>query len=75
MDKNELRSIVDSIPLTQQEIASAIGVSHGHLRNSLSGGQNISRSAQILLRLLSDDQSAHPSSQNNPAAFSCSKQF
>ena len=49
MTRAEVREAVLSLPLTQQEIAAAIGVSHGHLRNVMSGSRELSKSALMLL--------------------------
>ena len=48
---NELRA-----DRTLKGIASAIGFSHGHLRNVLSGNQKPSDRMLIMLRLLRDSQ-------------------
>ena len=54
MTPAEVREAVLSLPLTQQEIAKEIGVSHGHLRNVMSGSRELSKSAQMLLARLVD---------------------
>ncbi len=52
MTPAETRAAVDALHMTQREIAEAIGISHGHLRNVLSGRQTLSRPAQMLLQML-----------------------
>ena len=52
MTPAEVREAVLSLPFTQQEIAKEIGVSHGHLRNVMSGSRELSKPAQMLLARL-----------------------
>ena len=52
MTREEVREAVLSLPLTQQEIAKEIGVSHGHLRNVMAKNRGLSKSAQMLLARL-----------------------
>ena len=52
MTPAEVREAALSLPLTQQEIAKEIGVSHGHLRNVMSGSRELSKPAQMLLARL-----------------------
>lgn len=53
---NEVREIVDELDMSQQGISHAIGFSHGHLRNVLSGNQKPSERMLIMLRFLRDSQ-------------------
>lgn len=52
MNSDQLRQIVDSLPLTQKEIAEDICVTHSHLRNCLNGQVYLGRAAERLLEQL-----------------------
>ena len=56
MTRTELREAVASLPITQAHIPEQIGVSHGHLRNCLSGTQSLSKPALMLLARLMEEQ-------------------
>ena len=55
---NEVHELVTELKADRslKGIASAIGFSHGHLRNVLSGNQKPSERMLIMLRLLRDAQ-------------------
>lgn len=56
MNTQELRAIVDALPMTQREIAEKIGVSHGHLRNVLAGTTALAKAPEMLLRILAESE-------------------
>ena len=54
-EKIEMRDIISKLGMAQADVARAIGISHGHLRNVLSGTQPLSkRSMKDLRELLKD---------------------
>ncbi len=46
----EARAIISKLGMTQADVARAIGISHGHLRNILSGNQQPSERTMKDLR-------------------------